>query len=82
MNQVIDIITETYDWMIGVITQGGPKILAAAIIVVVGVLLSRAIKAGLSHVLRLIQFESVATRLGMTGALQRADVKLSSSDVL
>jgi hypothetical protein len=82
MNQVIDIITETYDWMIGVVTQGGPKILAAAIIVVVGVLLARVIKAGLHHTLRLIKFESVATRLGMTGALQRADVKLTSSDVI
>jgi len=49
---------------------------------VVGLLLARVARAALHYILRLVRFESLAQRVGMTDVLKRADVKSTSTEIL
>ena len=82
MEQVITILKQTLDSMGGFFAHTGPKLLAAAIVVVVGILLARVVKAGLNRVLSWVKFEQLANKLGMTNVLRRAEVEQSTSEIV
>ena len=82
MDTFIQILKSTYASTSATIIQVAPKIAAVVVIVVVGLLLARVARAALHYILRLVRFESLAQRIGMTDVLKRADVKSSSTEIL
>ena len=82
METLLSILKETYSSMADGVAAASPKILAASIIVVVGLLVARVAKALVHQLLRLARFETVAARVGLPNVLSRADVQKSSSDLI
>jgi hypothetical protein len=82
MDTLIQILKSTYASTSATIVEVAPKIAAVLVVVVLGVLLARVVRAALHYVLRLVRFESLATRIGMTDVLKRADVKATATDIL
>ena len=82
VEQVITILKQTLDSMGAFFAHTGPKVLAATIVVVVGILLARVMKAGLNRLLSMVKFEELTTKLGVTNVLRRAEVQQSSSEIL
>jgi len=82
VEQVITILKQTFESMGAFFAHTGPKLLAAIIVMVVGVLVARVAKAGLNRVLGWVRFENLATRLGLGNVLRRAEVQQSSSEIL
>src|SRR5687768_10886216 len=82
METLLRILKETYSSMADGVVSASPKILAASIIVVVGLLVARVAKALVHQLLRLARFESLAGRVGISNVLSRADVQQSSSDLI
>ena len=82
METLLSILKETYSSMADGVAAASPKILAASIIVVVGLLVARVAKALVHQLLRLAQFERVAGRVGLSNVLSRADVQQSSSALI
>ena len=82
MEQVITILKQTFESMGGFFTHTGPKLLAAIIVIVVGVLLARVVKAVINKLLAAVKFESLAAKLGLTNVLKRAEVQQTSSEIL
>jgi hypothetical protein len=82
LEQVITILKQTVGSMGDFFAHTGPKLLAASIVVVVGILLARVVKAGLIRLLGWVKFEELANKLGMTNVLRRAQVEQSTSEIL
>lgn len=82
METLLRILKETYSSMADGVASASPKILAASVIVVVGLLVARVAKALVHQLLVLIRFERVAGRLGVANVLSRADVRQSFSDLV
>src|SRR5258706_5935132 len=82
MEQVISIIKETYHSMWGLLSETAPKVIAAAIVVVAGLLVARAAKAALHHALQAVKFETLAGKMGIASALKRSEIDKSSSEIL
>ena len=82
MEQVITILKQTFESMGGFFAHTGPKVLAAIIVMVVGVLLARVAKAVINKVLGAVKFETLAAKMGLTNVLRRAEVQQSSSQIL
>jgi hypothetical protein len=82
MDTLIQILKSTYASTSSTIVEVAPKIAAVLVVVVVGVLLARVVRAALHYVLRLARFERLAQRVGMTDVLKRADVKASPTEIL
>jgi hypothetical protein len=76
------ILKETSASMAETLAVAMPKILAATIVLVVGLLVARTAKAIIHRGLRLVGFEDFAERVGFANVLKRADVQQSSSDIL
>jgi hypothetical protein len=81
MERVITIIKETYESMGRAFAQSGPKLVAAAIVVVAGLVLARVAKAAMSHVLRAIKLERFAEKVGLSAALKRAEVDKTATEI-
>src|SRR5262245_25358566 len=82
METMWSILKETWASLSDTLVTAGPRIVAAIVILVVGLLVARTAKALLHHALRIVRFESLTERLGVSSALQRADVQMSSSEIL
>jgi hypothetical protein len=82
METLLRILKETYSSMADGVASASPKILAASIIVVVGLLVARVAKALVHQLLTLARFERFAGRIGVGNVLSRADVQRSASDVI
>lgn len=82
MDTTISILKQTYEVMAGAVTAAAPKLLATAIVVVLGLLAARAAKALLHRLLDAVQFEDVASKIGLSGMLERADVKQSAGGIV
>jgi hypothetical protein len=82
METLLSTLKETYSSMVDTMAVASPKILAATIVLVAGLLAARTVKAVLHHVLAALRFETFAERIGITGVLQRADVQPSASEIL
>jgi predicted small integral membrane protein len=82
LEQVITILKQTFESMGNFFAHTGPKLLAAIIVLVVGVLVARVAKAGLNKALGWLRFETLAGKIGMTNVLRRAEVQQTSSEIL
>lgn len=82
MEQVINILKQTFESMGSFFAHTGPKVLAAIIVMVIGVLVARMAKAGLNRVLGWVKFENVSQKIGINNVLRRAEVQQTSSEVL
>jgi hypothetical protein len=82
METLLRILKETYSSMADGVVAASPKILAASIIVIAGLLVARVAKALVHQLLRLVQFERAAARLGAANVLNRADVQQSASALI
>jgi len=82
MDTLIQTLKSAYAATSSTIVEVAPKIAAVIVVVAVGLLLARVARAALHYVLRLVRFERLAQRIGMTDMLKRADVKASSSEIL
>jgi hypothetical protein len=82
LDQIIQILKQTYESVGGFIAHTGPRLIAAIIVVVLGLLLARALKAGLYKALGWVRFETLADKVGLTNVLRRGAVQQSASDVL
>jgi hypothetical protein len=82
MDNFIQILKSTYESVSSAVVWAAPKIAAAAVVIVVGLLVARIARAVVQRVLKLVRFESLATRVGMTNVLKRAEVNASASDIV
>jgi len=82
METTISILKQTYEVMAGAVSSAAPKLLATAIVVVLGLIVARAAKALLHRLLDAVQFEDVAAKIGLSNALERAEVTLSASGIV
>src|SRR5215813_4187278 len=64
------------------IVSGAPKILVAAVVIVVGLLLARVARAVLHRVFAFVRFEGLANRIGVSDVLKRAEVKSTATEIL
>jgi hypothetical protein len=82
MDNFIQILKSTYESVSSAVVWAAPKIAAVAVVLVVGLLVARVARAVVHRVLKLVRFESLATRVGMTNVLKRAEVNASASDIV
>ena len=82
METTISILKQTYEVMAGAVTSAAPKLLATAIVVVLGLIAARAAKAIVHKLLEAVQFEDVAAKIGLSNVLGRADVSQSAGGIV
>jgi hypothetical protein len=82
LEALTNVFNETYSTMSGTIVAAFPKILATAIVLVVGLIAARTAKSLLHRLLAAMNFEKFSESTGMAGALSRADISHSASDIL
>src|ERR671938_609402 len=59
-----------------------PKVISAAIILIIGYIIARIVSSLVTKGLRLVHFDQVADRAGITGMLQRAGTKMDGARLL
>jgi hypothetical protein len=82
METLIDMLKSTYAWTSEMVVTGGPKIAVVALVIVVGVLVARIVRAALHHALGFLRFDSLANRIGVSDVLKRAEVEASAREIL
>lgn len=82
METLVSILTSTYETTSTVLLAYAPRLLATLVVVVVGLLVTRAAKAAVLAILEALKLDDIATRVGATAALKRADVDASMSEIL
>jgi hypothetical protein len=82
MDNFIQILKSTFETTWSTIVSAAPKIAAVAVVIVVGLLVARIARAIVQRGLKLVRFESLANRVGMTNVLKRAEVNASASDIM
>jgi len=82
LEQVISNLKQTFESMGSFFSHTGPKVIAAIIVLVLGVLVARIAKAGLHRALGWMRFETLAGKIGMTNVLRRAEIQPTASDLL
>lgn len=82
MNTTISILKETFESMVGALTSAAPKVLATAVVVVLGLLVARTAKALFHRLLGAVQFDDFAKKIGLSDVLVRADVSQSASAIV
>ncbi len=80
--QFQEIITESVGAFLQGIGNFLPNILAAAVILIVGWIIARLLKAAVARGLRLVKFPTLAERAGIDGFLKTGGVQQSSTDLL
>jgi len=82
METLLQMLKSAYASTSSLVVSGAPKIAVVTLVIVVGVLLARIVRAGLQHVLGFLRFDELANRVGVTDALKRADVKSSATEIV
>ena len=82
METLLQMLKSAYSATSSMVVSGAPKIAAAAVVIVVGLLLARVARAVLHRVLDLVRFERLANRIGVTDVLKRAEVKSTATEIL
>ena len=59
-----------------------PKVISAAIILIIGYIIARIVRGALTRGLRLVHFDQLADRAGISGMLQRAGVRMDAARLL
>ena len=82
METLIDILTSTYQATSTVLLAYAPRLAATLVVVLAGLIVTRAAKAAVLTILDALKVEDIATRVGATAALKRADVGMSMSEIM
>lgn len=82
MDNFIQILKSTFETTSSAIASAAPKIAAMAVVIVVGLIVARITRAAMQRVLKLVRFESLANRVGLTNVLKRAEANASASEIL
>src|SRR5262249_7742240 len=80
--QVITILKQTWESMSGFFSHTGPKVLAAVIVMVIGILVARLAKAGLNRGLKWGKLGNATQKIGINNALRRAGDQPTGSEIL
>ncbi len=80
--QIEETIRDSLDAFIRAIANFLPNILAAIVILLVGWIVAKVLKAVVRRGLRLVKFPVLAEKAGIDGFLEKGGVKLSSTDLL
>lgn len=81
METLVSILTSTYQTTSTTLLAYAPRLAATLVVVVAGLLVTRAAKAGVLAILEALKVDDIATRVGATAALKRADVGISMSEI-
>ncbi len=81
METLIGILTSTYQTTSTVLLAHAPRLAATIVVVLAGLLVTRAVKALMLTILEALKVEDIARRVGATAALKRADVGMSVSEI-
>src|SRR5690349_8358681 len=82
METLLQMLKSAYASTSSMVVSGAPKIAAAALVIVVGVLLARVARAVLHRLLGVVRFENLADRVGVNDVLKRAEVKSNTTEIL
>jgi len=82
MESILQALKTAYASTSSIVVAGAPKIAATAIIIVVGVLLARIVRATLLRALGFVRFDAFANRIGVADMLRRAEVKPSARELV
>jgi hypothetical protein len=82
MENLFQMLKSAYASTSSLVVSGAPKIAVVTVVIVVGLLLARIARAGLHRVLGLLKFDELASRVGVTDVLNRAEVKSSATEIL
>ena len=82
METLLQLLKDTYASTSSMVVSGAPKIAIVAIVVVVGLLLARLVRAIVHHGLGFLRFDTLADRIGVSDVLKRAEVKASAREIL
>lgn len=77
-----DIIQDSISAFVRGIGDALPSILAAIVILIVGWVIAKVLKAGTGRLLKLVRFPTLTDRAGIDGFLAKGGIKQSSSDVI
>ena len=76
------VLTDTAKQFLRWAEASGPKLLAAVVILVVGWLIAKLVKVGISRGLRAVKVDVAAQKSGIEGFLTRGNIKAKSSDII
>lgn len=82
MDVIGDVLNSTIEQFMNWTETAAPKLLAAAIILIVGWLLAKLVKVGLIKGLKLIKLDTAAEKVGIDTFLQRGSIKASAVEVM
>jgi hypothetical protein len=82
METLIGILESTYQTASGALFAYAPRLTATFVVVVAGLLITRAAKAAAIAILEALKVEDMATKVGATDALKRADVGMSTTQIV
>ena len=82
METILQMLKSAYASTSSMVVSGAPKIAAVVVVIVVGLLLARVARAALQGVLGFLRFDELASRIGLSDALKRAEVKSSATEIL
>ncbi|MGD2217318.1 MAG: hypothetical protein PVJ64_11190 [Gemmatimonadales bacterium] len=80
--QIQDIIVDSVGAFLRGIGDFLPNILAAIVILIIGWIIAKLLKAAVARVLKLIKFTTLTDRAGIDGFLAKGEVKQSASDLI
>jgi hypothetical protein len=80
--QIQNIIQDSISAFVRGIGEALPNILAALVILLVGWIIAKVLKAGTGRLLKLVKFPTLTKRAGIDDFLAKGDVKQSSSDII
>ncbi len=82
METLLGILTTTYQTTSTVVLAYAPRLAATLLVVLAGLIVTRAAKAAVLAILEALKVDDLASRIGATAALKRADVGMSMSEIV
>jgi hypothetical protein len=82
METLMGILTSTYETTMTTVVAYAPQVLATLVLVVAGLVLARAARAAVFAIFEALKVDDVAAKIGANNALKRADVGLSTSQIV
>lgn len=82
METLIGILTTTYETTSTTLVAYAPRLSATLLVVVAGLLITRAAKAAVLAIMEALKVEDIANKVGASAALKRADVGMSMSAIV
>jgi mechanosensitive ion channel-like protein len=82
MQTLLHILKSAYASTSSLVVSGAPKIAVAILVIVLGLLVARVVRAGLHYALGFVKFDALADRVGLSDVLARAEVKSSAREIL